>query len=145
MFNLWLFYLSIYQFMFMCFFIYFIVYSSYFDFSDYMMFLMYLVHLIFCLFLHILCIRSVIVLFMWVWIQVHVYLKTLRVDNTLGRNIEFVDTQAVFKTTHLFLLNAGLFPFSLSEMLWDTCISEYLHKDSNLRLEVSSNRGIIFP
>ena len=39
----------------------------------------------------------------------------------------------------LFLLNAGLFPFSLSEMLWDTCISEYLHKDSNL--EVSSNRG----
>jgi len=37
------------------------------------------------------------------------------------------------------LLNAGLFPFSLSEMLWDTCISEYLHKDS--KLEVSSNRG----
>jgi len=58
--------------MFMCFFIYFIVYSGYFDFSDYMMFLMYLVHLIFCLFLHILCIRSVIDLFMWVWIQVHV-------------------------------------------------------------------------
>jgi len=39
----------------------------------------------------------------------------------------------------LFLLNAGLFPFSLPAMLWDTCISEYLHKDSNL--EVSSNRG----
>jgi len=73
---------------------------------------------------------------MWVWIQVHVNLKTLRVDNTLGRNVEFVDTQAVFKMTHLFLLNAGLFPFSLSEMLWDTFISEYLQKDSNL--EVSS-------
>ena len=39
----------------------------------------------------------------------------------------------------LFLLNAGFFPFSLSEMLWDTCISKYLHQDSNL--EVSSNRG----
>jgi len=45
----------------------------------------------------------------------------------------------IFKTTGLFLLNAGLFSFSLSEMLWDNCIFEYLHKDSNL--EVSSNRG----
>jgi len=45
----------------------------------------------------------------------------------------------IFKTTYLFLLIAGLFPFSLSEMLWDTYISKYLHKDSNL--EVSSNRG----
>ena len=26
----------------------------------------------------------------------------------------------IFKTSDLFLLNAGLFPFSLSEMLWDT-------------------------
>jgi len=39
---------------------------------------------------------------------------------------------------------SDLFPtqcrsLSLPEMLWDTCISEYLHKDSNL--EVSSNRG----
>jgi len=39
----------------------------------------------------------------------------------------------------LFLLNASVFPFSLSEMLWDACISEYLHKDSNL--EDSSNWG----
>ena len=44
----------------------------------------------------------------------------------------------IFKTSDLFLLNAGLFPFALSEMLWDTCISEYLHKDSNL--EASSRR-----
>jgi len=29
----------------------------------------------------------------------------------------------IFKTTDLFLLNAGLFQFSLSEMLWDTSIS----------------------
>ena len=43
------------------------------------------------------------------------------------------------QVSDLFLLNAGLFPFSLSKMIWDTCISEYLHKDSNL--EVSSNRG----
>jgi len=41
--------------------------------------------------------------------------------------------------SHLFLLNAGLFLFWPSEMLWDTCVSEYLHKDSNL--EVSSNWG----
>ena len=49
------------------------------------------------------------------------------------------DCCQMFKTTDLFLHNAGVFPFSLSEMLWGTCISEYLHKDSNL--EVSSNRG----
>jgi len=51
----------------------------------------------------------------------------------------FQDYCQIFKMSDLFLLNACLFPFSLSEMLWDTCISEYLHKDSNL--EVSSNRG----
>jgi len=53
----------------------------------------------------------------------------------------FWDYCQIFKTTGLFLLNhAGLFPFSLSQKLWDTCISEYLHKDSNL--EVSMNREI---
>jgi len=48
----------------------------------------------------------------------------------------------IFKKTDLFLLNAGVFPFSLSEMFWHTCTSEYLHKDSNL--EVSSNREYFF-
>ena len=50
------------------------------------------------------------------------------------------DCCQIFKTTDLFLLHAGLFPFSLSEMLWDTCISMYLHQHSNL--EVSSNERV---
>jgi len=43
----------------------------------------------------------------------------------------FWDCCQIFKISGLFLLVAGLFPFSLSEMLWDTCISEYLHQDSS--------------
>ena len=43
----------------------------------------------------------------------------------------------IFQTTDPFLLNTGLFVFSISEMLWDTCICSNLHKDSNL--DVSSN------
>ena len=40
----------------------------------------------------------------------------------------------IFKTSGLFLLNAGVFPFSLFGMLWDTCISKYMHKDLNLEV-----------
>ena len=53
----------------MCFHQYFIVYSRYFNFGYEFKFLMYLIHWISCFFLHSLCIWSVIVLFMWVWIR----------------------------------------------------------------------------
>jgi len=65
--------------MFMCFLIYFIVYSTYSDVIYEFMYLMYLIHRMFGSFLHSLCIWSVVVLYMWVRIHVHVSIKTLRV------------------------------------------------------------------
>ena len=34
----------------------------------------------------------------------------------------------IFKTTYLLLLNSGLFPFSLSEMLWDTYLRVFVQR-----------------
>jgi len=53
--------------------------SGYSNFIHEMMFFIYLIHWILCFFLHSLHIRNVIVLFMWVVIEVHVSIKTLRV------------------------------------------------------------------
>jgi len=49
----------------------------------------------------------------------------------------------IFKTTGLFLLKTGLFPFSLSEMLWGTCTPSICSKIRTWRFhrteEVSNN------